>query len=285
MLQKILRSWKHYRYRFVPWLAFNLSDRSTRYVDSASTDKILEDKVITETLIKLFTAFHDNLNTTDLFDYPSASYFYNINNDSVYKILGFKTRKIKSEIPEGGEGVGVIEGKVPKGCVVSLYPGAVYQPTDPIFYQSIGNSYIFRCVDGLLIDGCSSGLSKLTYKGCDSLLHGGKDSVRMCDQTWMTDNPANPLAVGQYVNNHTKDFPANVAYQEYDLPADFPLHLRRYIPNVHYIKMSDGSVDIMQVPDDRTIRMVVLVSLRDIYEGEELFSSYFTLVQDGKNET
>ena len=31
--------------------------------------------------------------------------------------------------------------------------------------------------------------------------------------------------------------------------------------------------------------MVVLVSLRDIYQGEELFSSYFTLVQDGKNET
>ena len=26
--------------------------------------------------------------------------------------------------------------------------------------------------------------------------------------------------------------------------------------------------------------MVVLVSLRDIHEGEELFSSYFTLVQN-----
>jgi len=25
--------------------------------------------------------------------------------------------------------------------------------------------------------------------------------------------------------------PANVAYQEYDIPDDFPLHLRQYLPN------------------------------------------------------
>ena len=104
-----------------------LASRSTRCVDSASTDKILEDKVIKETLIKLFSAFQNNLNNTDLLDFPSDSNFHYKNLDSVYKILGFKTVKIKSEIPGGGEGVGVIEGKVPKGCVVSLYPGKQYK--------------------------------------------------------------------------------------------------------------------------------------------------------------
>ena len=35
----------------------------------------------------------------------------------------------------------------------------------------------------------------------------------------------------------------------------------------------------------RFTRMVALVSLRDIYAGEELFSSYFTIVEGEKNNT
>ena len=45
-------------------------------------------------------------------------------------------------------------------CIV----GAVYQPTDPILFQSMRNPFILRCMDGVLIDGCSSGLSKMTFK-------------------------------------------------------------------------------------------------------------------------
>ena len=44
------------------------------------------------------------------------------------------------------------------------FVGTIYQPTHPIFYQSIGNSYIFRCIDGLLIDGCDTGLSRMMYR-------------------------------------------------------------------------------------------------------------------------
>lgn len=33
--------------------------------------------------------------------------------------------------------------------------------------------------------------------------------------------------------NFWPDFAANVAYQEFDIPEDFPLPLRQFIPNVH----------------------------------------------------
>ena len=30
------------------------------------------------------------------------------------------------------------------------------------------------------------------------------------------------------------EYPANVAYQEFDVPSDFPFHLRKFIPNNFY---------------------------------------------------
>ena len=30
------------------------------------------------------------------------------------------------------------------------------------------------------------------------------------------------------------EYPANVAYQEFDVPLDFPFHLRKFIPNNFY---------------------------------------------------
>ena len=94
--------------------------RSTRYVEKASSDKILEDKVIEETLLKLFGAFQDRFR-------PAApgteKRLHESNLDIMYEMLGFKIIKIKSEIPDGGSGVGVIQGKIPKGSVAALYPG------------------------------------------------------------------------------------------------------------------------------------------------------------------
>lgn len=89
----------------------------------------------------------------------------------------------------------------------------------------------------------------------------------------MTTTPANPLAVGQYVNNYTSEYPANVCYQEADLPLiHFPLPLRRYIPNNCYNSAALG------LEDEPTLRLVLLVSLNEIPVGEELYSSYFTLI-------
>ena len=40
--------------------------------------------------------------------------------------------------------------------------------------------------------------------------------------------PHNKNAVNDVIGN-----PANVAYTEFDMPMDFPIHLQQYIPNVY----------------------------------------------------
>ncbi len=94
-----------------------------------------------------------------------------------------------------------------------------------------------------------------------------------CDPTWLGDEPLNPLAVGQYVNNRTKNVPANVAYQELDIPfQSITPKLWKYLPNVWY---SSGNI----VGENAFLRTVALVSVWEINEGEEVFSSYFTVVR------
>uniref|UniRef100_A0ABI7XXU5 Uncharacterized protein n=1 Tax=Felis catus TaxID=9685 RepID=A0ABI7XXU5_FELCA len=56
----------------------------------------------------------------------------------------------------------------------------------------------------------------------------------MSDSTWLTSEICNPLAVGQYVNNCSNDRAANVCYQEFDVPAVFPIELKQYLPNIAY---------------------------------------------------
>ncbi|XP_077137518.1 SET domain-containing protein 9-like isoform X1 [Ranitomeya variabilis] len=144
--------------------------------------------------------------------------------------------------------------------------GAVYQSFEPIFFQSIGNPFIFRCLDGILIDGSDKGISKSVYRSCSRRDQLGP--LKMCDITWLTSAPLNPLAVGQYVNNCSNEHAANISYQEFDVPESFPVELRQYIPNIRYSHDVEGP-----------LRCVVLIALRDIRCGEELFSNYFTLVQ------
>ena len=45
-----------------------------------------------------------------------------------------------------------------------LYAGTVYLPQEPLFFQSLRNTFIFRCADGVMIDGNHRGLSKWIYK-------------------------------------------------------------------------------------------------------------------------
>jgi hypothetical protein len=89
--------------------------------------------------------------------------------------------------------------------------------------------------------------------------------------SWLTPTLSNLLAIGQYVNNGTHEFPANVTYQELDIPSRFSLLHLKYIPNVNYSFKTYKS-EVLHM------RLVVLVALRDIEQGEELFSSYFTVV-------
>ncbi|XP_076876752.1 SET domain-containing protein 9 isoform X2 [Brachyhypopomus gauderio] len=179
--------------------------------------------------------------------------------------LGFCIEKRPSSLPSAGTGVCVTRGHVPKGALVAMYPGTVYQADEPILIQSIRNSFVFRCIDGILIDGNDKGISKLVFRSCS-----GRDRLgpfMLSDSSWLTPHLMNPLAVGQYVNNCSNEKAANVCYQEFDVPDGFPIELYQYFPNVNY------RPDIL-----RPLRCVVLVSLRAIQPGEELFSNYYTIV-------
>ncbi|XP_062384448.1 SET domain-containing protein 9 isoform X1 [Sardina pilchardus] len=282
MIRAVLKTlevkWKSYRHRFVPWVAVNLkkNERTLRQVTARSEDKTVPDVEVSASLVNLFTALLKNdttkhevlslLHTSVQSVYPQNT--SKIQTEPVRVMLdtlGFCIERGPSSLPLAGTGVFVTEGSVPKGATVAMYPGTVYQVYEPILIQSVGNPFVFRCIDGVLIDGNDKAISKIVYRSCS-----GRDRMgplALSDVSWLTDSPENPLAVGQYVNNCSNEKAANVCYQEFDVPEDFPLELHQYLPNVNY------SHDTK-----RPLRCVVLVSLRDIHCGEELFSNYYTIV-------
>ncbi|XP_074851660.1 SET domain-containing protein 9 [Carettochelys insculpta] len=293
MLRALRRRWASYKYRFVPWIALHLGHkrRTIRYVPEQSKDKIISDEDVLETLLKIFNALfiNDFSRQKDFFSLlpdvkskylelltiqckRSKTTSYSLQSQNIFNpeevlfnTLGFSITRDRSSLISAGTGVFVTKGFVPKGAVVSMYPGTVYQKYDPIFFQSIGNPFIFRCIDGVLIDGNDKGISKLVHRSCSKRDQLGP--FQMSDISWLTTAVQNPLAVGQYVNNCSHNKAANVCYQEFDVPESFPVELKQYLPNITY------SHDIA-VP----LRCVVLVALRDIEQGEELFSNYYTIV-------
>ncbi|XP_071347891.1 SET domain-containing protein 9 [Trachinotus anak] len=280
-LKRFQNKWKSYRHRFVPWVVLNLSknEKTLRNVTDLSEDKLVPDEEVSRSLLRLFRvllrshgANHGELRaaqthflrqvTSEEEQYAGSA---TCGHDAMLQSLGFCIDRQPSTLPFAGTGVFVTKGFVPKGATVAMYPGTVYQAYEPILLQSIRNPFVFRCIDGVLIDGNDRGISKMVFKSCS-----GRDRIgpfMMSDTSWLTATPQNPLAVGQYVNNCSNEFPANVCYQEYDVPDKFPMELHRYLPNVNYSQDTQ-----------RPLRCVVLVSLRDITAGEELFSNYYTIV-------
>lgn len=279
--KRLHSKWKSYRHRFVPWVALNLSrnEKTLRQVTERAKDKLVPDDEVSQTLVKFFRvllrchwAKHGDLRaahtpflggvTPD--EDPCEGGAVN-QDDAMLQSLGFCIDRRPSTLPSAGTGVFVTKGFVPKGATVAMYPGTVYQTFEPIFLQSIRNPFVFRCIDGILIDGNDKGISKMVFRSCSNRDRVGP--FMMSDTSWLTDRPLNPLAVGQYVNNCSNEWPANVCYQEYDVPDKFPIELRQYLPNVNYSQDTGGP-----------LRCVVLVSLRDITAGEEVFSNYYTIV-------
>ncbi|XP_069078438.1 SET domain-containing protein 9 isoform X2 [Pleurodeles waltl] len=263
-------------------------NKTMRYVSEASKDKIISDADVLATLLKIFQSLfiYDFNKQRDLLSFLSKDVklkyeellaLPNITSsrhqmeprlhpqEILFEALGFSIKECPSTLISAGTGVFVSKGVVPKGAVVSMYPGAIYQGYEPVFFQSIGNPFIFRCIDGILIDGNDKGISKCIYRSCSR-----RDQIgpfKLSDVSWLTSFHQNPLAVGQYVNNCSNDREANVCYQEFDVPKDFPIELRQYIPNIKYSHDEAGP-----------LRCVVLIALTDIEEEEELFSNYYTIV-------
>ncbi|XP_069897300.1 SET domain-containing protein 9 isoform X1 [Dipodomys merriami] len=228
LLRALWQRWHRYKYRFVPWIALNLSHnpRTLRHVPEESKDKVISDEDVLETLLKVFQAlflneFSKQSAILTMLPEPVKSKYQDLlpmqhprdnlletkheqqnifkPEEILYKTLGFSITRATSSLISAGRGVFVTKGLVPKGAVVSMYPGTVYQKYEPVFFQSIGNPFIFRCLDGVLIDGNDKGISKVVYRSCS-----GRDRLgplKMSDSTWLTSELHNPLAVGQYVNN------------------------------------------------------------------------------------
>ncbi|XP_075344427.1 SET domain-containing protein 9 isoform X3 [Mycteria americana] len=280
MLRALQRRWNAYKYRFVPWLALNLrrKRRTLRYVSESSQDKIISDEDVFETLLKIFKAlfindFSRQAHILALLPEIKCKYLElltleqkqsNVNSwnhqsqhvfspeEVLFNTLGFSITRDRSSLVSAGTGVFVTKG-------------TVYRKHEPIFFQSLGNPFIFRCIDGVLIDGNDKGISRSVYRSCSRRDQLGP--FQMSDESWLTAALQNPLAVGQYVNNCSHEKAANVCYQEFDVPGYFPVELKQYLPNIVY------SHDI-----ESHLRCVVLVTLRDIKQGEELFSNYYTVV-------
>lgn len=261
LFRKWIEKWRSYKYRFVPWIALNLRNRTVREVGSIDQDKTVPDSKVTESLSTFLHALH-------IAETQSANTTYQ--SETMYNTLGYEIKRLESNIPGAGKGVFVTKGDIPVGNLVALYPGSIYWPYEPILIQSIGNPFVFRCIDGILIDGSDKGLSKVIYRSSAK-----RDQIGPyfpCDTTWLTSDPQNPLAVGQYVNNRTKNKPANVAYQVLDIPLQSVApKLWKHLPNVWY-----GSGNI--AGENSFLRIVALVSVCKICEGEEVLSSYFTVV-------
>jgi len=263
LTRRLSRTWSSYKYRFVPWIALNLNEKTAVKVEQSdiySQEELVESLVITLSALEQYTSLREDLT---LYDYLHVA-----NQVSLLNEVGFSVSRRQSSIPGAGTGVFIQRGAVNKGSLVCLYPGTVYQPYQPILIQSVGNQFLFRCADGVILDGNHSLLASAIFRSC-----AGRDQVGLCrvaDTSWLTPRPVNPINVGQFVNNGSSLRPANVCYAEIDLPPTFNLRLRKFVPNVNFASVSEDG--------ERSLKVVALVALRRITEGEELFSSYFTII-------
>jgi hypothetical protein len=84
----------------------------------------------------------------------------------------------------------------------------------------------------------------------------GQNGMKCCTTFWQ-------------VSICSTGFPANVTYQELDIPLSRILpQLRCFLPNVWYSGSSEHD----------HLRLVALVSTTDIEEGDEVFSTYYTVI-------
>jgi len=253
IVRRFAKTWKIYRYRFVPWMKINVTPQKLM---ACVEDKVVTDEDVMHQLIEIFNKLNSTLHSNS--------------NEALNAVAGFQLVRKKSQVKDAGVGVFVSKGKVSKGQVVAIYPGTVYFPSDVIFFQSLLNCYVFRCIDNIHIDGKNTGISKYVYKSCSQRDRIGFHSTS--DMSWLNNDDKQlvcPLNIGQFVNNKSKHYCANVQYQELNIMHDFPLELRKFLPNV----TANGLYSV------NYLRTIVLVALREISAGEEVFSNYFTFTQ------
>ena len=232
---------KSYKRKLLPWIFVNFIKHAN------ANEPVMDASHLIQTVYSQLNNFTDCPKT---------------NLDYIWKTHGFSAGIRESDVHK--RGVFITRGNVTPGCIVGYYPGTVYRPGDSIFIQSISNSYIFQCADGTFIDGKHNGISGKFYNSCSERNRLGPHIT--CDQSWLTlTDLVNPLACGQIVNNGGKK-QSNVCYVEIDIDLRMiSLKQRKFIPNV------------LHSEPNAYLRMVLLVATREIPEGQEVLSSYFSV--------
>lgn len=182
--------------------------------------------------------------------------------------MKFSLNKDRSQTHE--QGVFLDYGQIDHpGQLVAIYPGTIYRRHfDPLLLPSIRNTFLLARKDDLIVDGRDQGLSKSIYLSCHA-------RFPLYDTTWLDKDPSkhrNPLTLGHYINHFPSNGLPNVTYYEFDFlfqknENDF----YRFVPNVRYSGLDDD--------DENGMPSAVLISLRPIQQGEELFSCYLNVIQ------
>ena len=134
------------------------SFRSVRSIPKGDIDKLASDEKAEQQIRQLFSALHHmDLKLEDIFQHedlqskrrtPPDQIRLNEprveieillkrqygdkdvsikNLDVMYDVMGFCIERRKSRIPDGGRGVVVTRGQIPKGSVAAMYPGKILQ--------------------------------------------------------------------------------------------------------------------------------------------------------------
>jgi hypothetical protein len=160
------------------------------------------------------------------------------------------------------------------GQLVAIYPGTIYRRHfDPLLLPSIRNTFLLARKDDLIIDGRDRGLSRSIYLSCHA-------RYPLYDTTWLSKDiyqHKNPLTLGHYINHFPLDGLPNVTYYEFDFCFnENENHFYRLVPHVRYADVDDDDIERKGMPS------TVLISLRPIKQGEELFSCYLNVIQEEK---
>ncbi|PAA92892.1 hypothetical protein BOX15_Mlig012570g1, partial [Macrostomum lignano] len=291
--------WRSYRYRFVPWLVRTAGRQSSEASEQLPGDVGSS----SDSHFRRLLASDSDLPTAKLAGFSSESELHahlcdqmtrylrclvnNGNschgNDCLSRLFGYRLGLGPSSLP-GGAGLGVflVEGRAGPGSLLGLYPGTIYCQGDPALIVSIGNQFILRRADGILVDAGDSWLGRSVFRSC-----AGRDRLigwEPAGSAWLSARrvrpatmPNNALATGHIVNNETgEDRPANVRYRElaWPVPAGHEgVRMLASLPCAFYSAEAcrRWTVGAGLVP------LVALVACRDVKAGEELLSAYVSL--------
>ena len=138
--------WSQYKYRFLPWVAMNLPSGQISAIQQDFL--IYPDEKYIQDLAELFQEFECPKYELLFRDNPARrEHFQSLhatNAAVIQENWGFSLGIGDSLIPGAGRGVFLSQGSIRAGQLVALYPGCVYQPSQPILLQSLGNPYILR---------------------------------------------------------------------------------------------------------------------------------------------